>query len=464
MKAFILNAMIIKPEPSSSILVNPGMGWTTFYSFNGDEINAGHPSASIAYFRFYWDDLEPEEGRFRWDVIDKLIEIGRERNQKVALRVSAMDGMEIAAQWRERIFGELGTKVNKFYRVPEWFYNLTPRGAICTDPWVPDAPKMWEPDYGDPIFLEKTENFISAFGKRYDGNPHIDHIDIGTFGRWGEWHVGAVLVPPFTDRKRIVDMYLRAFPSTPLLIPVADREALLYAVSQGAGWRADCLGDLRQDYFNYQVEPPRIWNHMEDYYTQQIIVADAYKAWKKSPVAFESGWEIKYWFDHGWSIDYIFAYALSMHVSIMNNKSLSIPDQWRPEIDDFSKKMGYRLLLKEIVFPESMQAGQKIDIPMIWENKGVAPCYGNYDMVLQFKAIESARSQTVSFDNIAVNSLFPGRYNLSGKIQLPPDIAKGNYSLSIAFMHRVSKMCDIKFAIKTEEQNGWYLLGQVKIV
>jgi hypothetical protein len=459
-----MGLMTIRPKANSKVLVNPGMGWTTFYSFNGDEININHPEASIAYFRFYWDDLEPEEGLFRWDVIDRLFEMGRRNGQKIALRVSAMDGMEIAAQWREKIFGELGTKVNKYYRVPEWFYKLGPKGAICVDPWVPDAPNTWEPDYGDPLFLEKTENFISALGSRYDGNVDLDHIDIGTYGRWGEWHVGAVPVPPLGIRKRIVDMYLRTFQSTPLLIPVSDSEALSYAVSHGAGWRADCLGDLRQDYFNYQVEPPRIWNHMEDYYMQQIIAADAYKVWKKAPVAFESGWEIKYWYDHGWSIDYILAYALSMHISIMNNKSLPIPDEWRPEIDEFSKKMGYRLLLKEIIFPDTMQVGQQIEIPMVWENKGVAPCYGKYNLVLRFNALESRQIKMASFENIAITSLFPGRHDLRGKMQLPPDIAKGNYNLIIALEHRVSKKGDVKLAIETKEESGWYLLGSVKVV
>ena len=37
-----------------------------------------------------------------------------------------------------------------------------------------------EPDYGDPVYLEKHGRFIKALAERYDGNPQIEFLDIGS--------------------------------------------------------------------------------------------------------------------------------------------------------------------------------------------------------------------------------------------------------------------------------------------
>lgn len=53
----------IEPRESDELLANPGMGWQTFHRFADDEPNLqGLPSAS-AYFRFYWREIEPQDGQ-----------------------------------------------------------------------------------------------------------------------------------------------------------------------------------------------------------------------------------------------------------------------------------------------------------------------------------------------------------------------------------------------------------------
>src|SRR5215469_7449671 len=68
------------PKEIHDVLVNPGMGIQTFQRFNGQPINAGlrwsevgpeqaapnaagkvdFPDSSVAYFRWFWHQLEPE--------------------------------------------------------------------------------------------------------------------------------------------------------------------------------------------------------------------------------------------------------------------------------------------------------------------------------------------------------------------------------------------------------------------
>ena len=49
------------------------------------------------------------------------------------------------------------------------------------------------------MFLEKLDHFLAAMARRYDGNPNVAFIDIGSFGMWGpfspaaEWLQGYAL-------------------------------------------------------------------------------------------------------------------------------------------------------------------------------------------------------------------------------------------------------------------------------
>jgi len=454
----------LRPREISDVLINPGMGWTTFYSFNGDEINKDYPKASIAYFRFYWDQLEPEEGKYRWEIIDELLQIGKLKEQKLALRIMAMDGLERAAIWRAKKVSTEGLIEVRRYRVPEWFYKLGCRGKEFFDKenWAPGTPAMWEPDYSDPIFLEKHSNFIAALGHRYDGHPGIDHVDIGSVGRWGEWHSAAVPMPSFAAKQQIIDAYISAFKKTPLLIPIGDVEALSYAVSKGTGWRADCLGDCRHNFFNplWEGGTPD-WNHMEDVYLKHLVIANALKSWKKAPVAFETCWSIDYWKEQGWPIDYIFDYALALHVSILNNKSLPIPEEWWPQINDFSRKMGYRFVLKELSHQRVIYGTSSISLSTVWENKGVAPCYHKYLLAFRLRSVPTGKEWVTSAKSDLTGWL-PGTHKVEEEIKPPADFPKGFVELSVGVVDPRNNQPVVNLAIEGRDKDGWYPVSSLR--
>ena len=78
----------------------------------------------------------------------------------------------------------------------------------------------WDPDYGDPIFLKKLENFHKAFAARYANKPWVEFIDIGSIGEWGEGHTaysGRYDVPVAVVKKHI-DLYRRCYPKNILIL------------------------------------------------------------------------------------------------------------------------------------------------------------------------------------------------------------------------------------------------------
>lgn len=450
-----METIVTCPKETSEVLVNPGMGWTTFHSFNGDEVNKNYPRSSIAYFRLYWDRLEPEEGQYRWDIIDDIIANARRNDQDVALRVSAMNGMNPTAP--------AGAKARN-YRVPEWFRNSGCRGQEFLDlEWPAGSRPIWEPDYGDPLFLEKKCRLVAELGRRYDGHPNLDHVDIGSLGRWGEWHCAAVPMPPFAARKRIIAAYLQAFSKTPLLMLVADQEAMAYAVSKGTGWRADCMGDSRQGVFNPLWEGGTAdFNHMDDVYLQRLVGAKATKAWKKAPVAFEACWDMKHWHEQGWSVDHIFAYALALHVSIMNNKSSPIPEPWWPQVNDFSRKLGYRFVLRKLEHPRAVAPGSRLPVSMVWENKGVAPCYRKFALAFRIRDAQGGAAVVIPA-KADLNGWLPGRWAVEEVMALPPECPKGICALSVAIVEPATLNPMIKLAIEGRDPDGWHPLSRIRI-
>ena len=104
--------IVVKPKPFDGVLVNPGIGFTTFQRFNGDTLNAGtkwtegfpieyqpfhgtlqtkdFPMTTIAYFRVYWRFLEPEQGVYNWDLIDKALQTAHARHQTLMLRIAPL--------------------------------------------------------------------------------------------------------------------------------------------------------------------------------------------------------------------------------------------------------------------------------------------------------------------------------------------------------------------------------------
>jgi len=45
---------------------------------------------------------------------------------------------------------------------------------------------IWQPDFSDPLFLKYWSELVAEAGRRYDGNPYLDSVDISSVGYWGE--------------------------------------------------------------------------------------------------------------------------------------------------------------------------------------------------------------------------------------------------------------------------------------
>lgn len=447
----------VTPEETDEILANPGMGWQTFHRTAKEDKNLPDwiPS-TVHYARWGWGTLEPKPGQIDAAFLDKVLADTRAAGQQLAFRVMCCS-----------------TTPGRPYH-PAWIKEAGAR-ELAAD--YGKTAGLRVPDLDDPEVLRRHIDFIQRLGRRYDGHADIDHVDLGSVGWWGEWHMSDsnVKMPSPENRKKIVDAWLDAFPNTPVLMLIGGREMLVHAVGRGAGWRADCLGDLGG--FS------RTWCHMRKGYPVWVREARIEDAWKTAPVAWETCWDMRKWVDEGWPLRFIFNYALALHGSYINNKSAPLPEgkDVRPEVERFLRRLGYRLVLKELSHTAKAKAGEEIAFSMKWQNTGSAPCYRPYRLAYRLTGPGAYRKVLAS--PITVNRWLPGTIELfdeaffqapadlppgpvaavSDTLRLPADAPAGALELAVGIVGEKTEAPVVRLGIRGRDAQGWYPVGRIEV-
>jgi Domain of unknown function (DUF4832)/Beta-galactosidase len=440
----------IRPNEIDDVLLNPGIGFTTFQRFNGDSLNEGlgwtegfpieyqpftgsltnrdHPLTTIAYFRVYWKFVEPESGVYRWDMLDKALATARERGQTLMLRIAPY-----------------GTGPDK--DVPAWY-----RALVAGNDWEKNVPvEKWRVHPENPLYLKHFGKLIRELGARYDGHRDLELVDVSIVGAWGEGAGSEELTDP--TRKGLLDCYLDSFPRTPLVLQLKDERATRYALSKRpVGWRVDCLGDMGG--FS------KTWSHMNDYYPQELIRTGMQEAWRTAPVTMEVCWVMQYWKNQGWDVDHIVDESLKWHISSFNAKSSAVPAEWWPQVNRWLKKMGYRFVLRKFTYPAVVQPEGKLTFTSWWENKGVAACYRKFPVALRLKA---AQATEVLLTDADITNWLPGDNLFDSSVAIPPHLPAGEYELGIALLDPQTRQPKVRLAIAGRDVEGWYKLGRIEV-
>ncbi len=447
--------LTVRPAETGEVLINPGIGFSTFQMFNGDnhranqdvlretdlerfrndpgiQENIHHPPTSLAYFRILWKAMEPRRGEYQWDYLDELLSLAHQHGQTLMLRIAPYKGRPIDD-------------------VPAWYREL-----------VGDQREFkhvkWPVDPENPLYAECFGSMIRALGERYDGHPDLECVDVSFVGWAGEGG-GTDLLSEETMRN-LIDPYVESFRQTPLIALLSGKEAVEYMGSRTTlGWRQDCLGDL-----GFWADEQNGWTHMYDYYPQTITGYRMTDAWKKAHVSFEICGTLPNWKNQqGYGteeVKYIIEQSLKWHISSFNAKSSQVPEEWKPLIDDWLKKMGYRFVLRKFSYPAVAQINAKFPFQTWWENKGVAPCYGNYRLALRLVRGDQAVLLPTSAD---IKQWLPGDIVYEDAVFIPAGTKPGVYEVQIGILDPALSAPRIRLAIEGRTPEGWYSLGEVDI-
>lgn len=436
-------AVVVEPKELDGPLVNPGIGLETFNRFNRrgakpqsaafdpKDPPANYPVCSLAYFRLWWQELEPKQDAFNIDRIASLLKQARADGQDLALRFMPWFPMR-----------ELET--------PEWFKRQAARFFRCRfRQWQGPQRGLterdyWAPDFNDAWFLDRTEALVQAFGEKFDGHPDLAYLDIGSVGNWGEWHTSNTEppVPMLTEHnaRRIIDTHFRHWRRTPLVFNLHHSipPGLRHAIGRGAGWRTDG-NDVQH-----------IWDKLNP-----LIREDGLRdAWERGPVTGEP-------VQAGiLNPPETFAQALAWHASSFNAKSQPIPDAAVPHVETFLKRCGYRLVLRRLEHPPKAAPAAALRVRMEFENVGVAPPYKNYVLALRLQ--QGGRSVVLDTD-AKLRSWLPGRHRVEASLALPADLPRGRHQLALGVLDPHYREAEVQLASAGRAPDGWHRLSEIEI-
>ena len=282
----------------------------------------------------------------------------------------------------------------------------------------PNGP-FWEPDYDDPIFLEKLDHFLAALARRYDGNPEVAFIDVGSVGVWGEGHTYASTRLHYSAEtiRRHIDLHTKHFKKTLLAanddfaLQDRGRGTIEYAARQGLTLRDDSIlvQGGQNAYFNADF---------------------ASLFWERTPIVLES--------EHfGPSRDRGNWKDGSQYLEAIENYHASYASiHWWPReflaenrdlVRKISLRLGYRLQLVEASWPSEITIDGRFWFATTWRNAGVAPCLPGGHPALTLKDAKGGIAAVFVDDGLDMRDLLvaePG--------QAPTQPHRANFGLPLA--------------------------------
>jgi hypothetical protein len=356
--------------------------------------------------------------------------------------------------------------------VPQYLFN---DGLACNSyPDYGNNGTSCSPDYANPNLDTALDQFIAAFGKRYDGNPRIGFIELGLLGFWGEWHTYPYngqaepqnwFAAP-AEQNRVMNDYLAAFHRTKLLVRYPSP---CDGCSVAGTDNANLPLGYHDDSFALETDAGSLGWHFMDLMAQ----AGATSKWETEPVGGELRPELQACiFDVPYDCPSIEAggdndvYGANdfdvtlgeTHASWLLNQTAFAPGYSGQALTGAlaaSQALGYQFAVTRAAIQRA--GGQAVLVGASIEDTGAAPFY--YNWPVQVAAVDAhghiVGSARPRFDLTTVEPGAPQQLS----VDLP--VPHGTYSIVMRVVNPLPGGVPLRFANAGQDQTlpGWLTLG-----
>lgn len=378
--------------------------------------------AKDVYYRdqVYWGRLERVKGQydFRW-IEDGLRRAG-ETKSKFGFRVMAY----CPGCWME----SRTDKVN--------FPDVTPS-------FLPLQAGTKIPDWNNEAFLSSWESLMAELGRRYGNDPRLGYVDVGGYGKYGEWWVDPSTVK-ITEANglRVVQAVNRAFPTKHVLLntmTAVDFTLKALATNPRLGLRTDSLG-------------ARNMNSMLAVDTRLQSV------WRTRPFFTE-------WATNGEPVlgrDQV----KQFHVSTTSSGNMRLgyaamtPTQ-QGAYRDAMRSSGYRYSVSSVKVG-ALTRGTRIPITVTMANTGVAPTYDAWSVQFRLTDALGRRAWTKAL-TVDLKKHLPGTRTYTTYVTVPTTLSRTMYTASLGVADAQRYSPDMYLANSLRRADGSYTLGSLPV-
>ncbi|RYB92279.1 DUF4832 domain-containing protein [Nocardioides glacieisoli] len=402
----------LAPAGAGADLPNPLRGQ---YRWFGAEPTPSTVTSNDVYYRdqVYWGRIEKADNAWDFSLIDAGLADAGARGGKFGFRVMAY--------------------------CPGCWMNFRADFPAVTPPFVALQPGTDVPDWNSPAFLAQWQELMAELGRRYGDDPRLGYVDVGGYGSYGEWHVGDGARISDANGLAVVEAVTNAFPTKHVLIntmtPVEFTLAALRA-NPNLGLRTDSLG-------------------CPDMYSMVAVDKRLQKAWRTRP--FFSEWCTR--------ADPVLGaqQVRRFHVSTLSSGNMpwdhaSLDARQRSAYATALATAGYRLRLRSLTLPRSIDAGDRIAVRTSWVNQGSAPTYDRWDVRLTFT--RNGTATTVSLGDQLRGVIDSSRRRTRVAV---PGLRKGRYDVSVSVVDPTGYSAPMYLANAGRTSSGSYRVGSVSV-
>lgn len=416
-------------ERTEEVFGNPLMGyapcaWNTTVS---DDV-------SLLYMDITWAELEPEEGQYNWESIDKENQLSRWRKE----------GKHIVLRFVCDVPGQ-----EKHMDIPEWLYEKIDHEGTWYDV---EFGKGFAPDYNNEEMIRYHAKAVEALGEHLGKDGLISYIELGSLGHWGEWHVnysaGIQRLPNEAVRKQYVVPWTGAFPDAMLLM----RRPFSHASEYGMGLYNDMAGHPDEtEVWLREIENGGDLSQTDE----KNALISMHDFWKTAPVGGEltSSFSMEDLLET--NLDQTAALIRESHTTFLGPHVAN--NQYLQGYHTVLKNMGYRLRISEAVLSNKLK-GTKLS--MTWANDGTAPFYKDWP-VWVYVTDENGDTIEKKQVEMKLSSILPGE-SVKTEICLETkklvDLAGKKYNIRIGVEDPMTGKENLRLTMKCRYMDGRNLL------